>query len=565
MSWLRCCFCTPQTKEDGILTVQNAETETVGNEGIDKIADPSTIPQKAAKKMVKPTATDMAAAKLLYVQLKMDWTANPDVKSPEDLKWVLGDGGATEPWAAVEGLRHKYFAYCPETETCSGVYVFFNQQKLDAYMSSELFAAQGKYPHVSQVTATVLDVMEGTELCIEKTAWGSNPPTREDVSKAVMLIVHLKIDYAANPDCPDEDALRNVMKADGMGYPGAFAELAGLRGKYFVYHKELETCSGFYTFVDRASLDEYLKSDLFSGQANFPHIKEVTFSVHEVCPGTERAMDLGDWGDGDRTTAPEKAEEVKLQVKLQVKPTATDMAAAKLLYVQLKMDWTANPDVKSPEDLKWVLGDGGATEPWAAVEGLRHKYFAYCPETETCSGVYVFFNQQKLDAYMSSELFAAQGKYPHVSQVTATVLDVMEGTELCIEKTAWGSNPPTREDVSKAVMLIVHLKIDYAANPDCPDEDALRNVMKADGMGYPGAFAELAGLRGKYFVYHKELETCSGFYTFVDGASLDEYLKSDLFSGQANFPHIKEVTFSVHEVCPGTERAMDLGVWAHGV
>ena len=109
---------------------------------------------------------DMAAAKLLYVQLKLDYSKNPDVKNLDDLRVLLGEGGATSYWAGMEGLRHKYFIYDHRTETCSGVYVFYTQAALDKYMASDLFKSHQNpeiMPHFNgQVTATVLDVMPGT-------------------------------------------------------------------------------------------------------------------------------------------------------------------------------------------------------------------------------------------------------------------------------------------------------------------------------------------------------------------------------------------------------------------
>ena len=137
----------------------------------------------------------MTAAKMLYVTLKMDYTKNPDMKSVDSLKYVLGDMGATAAWAALDGLRHKYFVYDSETDTCSGVYVFYNQKALDEYMGSELFKAQGEYPHVSKVEATVLDVIPGTELSIEKTSWPSTPPTREELVEGKMLIVDITMKF----------------------------------------------------------------------------------------------------------------------------------------------------------------------------------------------------------------------------------------------------------------------------------------------------------------------------------------------------------------------------------
>jgi len=250
--------------------------------------------------MAAPTAADMAAAKMLHVTLKMDYTKNPDVKSVDSLKFVLGEGGATAAWAALGGLRHKYFVYDSETDTCSGVYVFYNQKALDEYMDSELFKAQGQYPHVSKVEATVLDVIPGTELSIEKTAWPSTPPTRAELVQGKMLIVDITMKYDTGveglPTKPEE--LYGFMAAppNGMGYPGQFGGLKGLRGKYFCYNKDIDHCYGFYTFINQAGLDEYMASDLFKQQGEPPHIADLKYKVHDILPGTERAMDLGSWG-----------------------------------------------------------------------------------------------------------------------------------------------------------------------------------------------------------------------------------------------------------------------------
>lgn len=47
-------------------------------------------------------------------------------KNKEDLIKSLGEG-ATEPYVAVEGLRHKYFGWNDEHQICCGFYCFFDQ------------------------------------------------------------------------------------------------------------------------------------------------------------------------------------------------------------------------------------------------------------------------------------------------------------------------------------------------------------------------------------------------------------------------------------------------------
>ena len=54
-----------------------------------------------------------------------------------------------------------------------------------------------------------------------------------------------------------------------------------------MYNAEEERCYGFYTFVDQASLDKYMASDLFKLQGDPPHIKALTYKVYDVLPGTD--------------------------------------------------------------------------------------------------------------------------------------------------------------------------------------------------------------------------------------------------------------------------------------
>lgn len=356
-------------------------------------------------------------------------------------------------------------------ETCSGVYVWFNQEKLYAYLASELF----KVTYGDKATYEVHDVLSGTECSIENHAWAHTPPMREDVEKAYMLIVHLKIKTDVTP----EPALRQFMEADGGGYTKRFDAAngpKGLRGKYFTYKSDTAICSGFYTFLKQKLMLKYMASDPFKQQGHAANVAGVTWSVHEVCPGTERCVDMGSW------------------IGVRTKPGPQDMINAKLLYTKRPMNWKGHPKMKSPSDLKKALGEGGGTAAWADYDALRHKYFIYCQETETYSGVYVWFNRVKLNAYLASDLFqATYGK-----DATWSVHDVLSGTECSIENYAWAHTPPTREDVEKGYMLIVHLKV----NVDVTPEPALRELMAADGGGYTKAFNKAngpAGLRGAYF------------------------------------------------------------------
>jgi len=265
-------------------------------------------PAEAEKNMeiIAPGAEDMKAACILYVKLKCKWDSGA-AGSPTTIEQMRGalvydkmkQEGLTKAWSGMDGLRHKYFLYTEETDTVSGVYVFFSEDARKAYMDTDLFKSHAMIPHFSSVEAEEVDVMPGTELSIEKTAWPTTPPTAEEVTKAVMLIVKIKMNYDTKIEgCPTcKEDLYGFMAAppNGMGYPAQFGSLKGLRGKYFGYNAAEERCYGFYTFLDQASLDEYMASDLFKKQGDPPHIAELTYTVHEVFSGTEIVLDQGAW------------------------------------------------------------------------------------------------------------------------------------------------------------------------------------------------------------------------------------------------------------------------------
>ena len=106
-----------------------------------------------------------------------------------------------------------------------------------------------------------------------------------------MIVAHLKV----KTDITPEPALREFMATQYTEGFNKASGPAGLRGKYFTYKADTEICSGFYTFLDRESLDAYMASDLWKSQSQAPNVESVTFSVHEMLAGTERSIDLGRW------------------------------------------------------------------------------------------------------------------------------------------------------------------------------------------------------------------------------------------------------------------------------
>jgi hypothetical protein len=122
---------------------------------------------KAASEPIRADVNDMKKAHILYVTLKCDWEGNPDIKTVEDMRKGLGEGGMTAMYAPPDGpkgLRHKYFTYCEKTDSIYGVYTWFDRESLDNYVKSDMFAMHKTWPQFSSVEYQIHDVMEGTEL-----------------------------------------------------------------------------------------------------------------------------------------------------------------------------------------------------------------------------------------------------------------------------------------------------------------------------------------------------------------------------------------------------------------
>ena len=85
----------------------------------------------------------------------------------------------------------------------------------------------------------------GTELSIEQTQWAHMPPTREDMTKAKMLIVKAELEYNSGVAGVFTNAAEfyTFMSAPpaGTGYPAQFGTIPGNRGKYFVFDAKTDT------------------------------------------------------------------------------------------------------------------------------------------------------------------------------------------------------------------------------------------------------------------------------------------------------------------------------------
>ena len=117
-------------------------------------------------------------------------------------------------------------------------------------------------------------------------------PSQEAIEQAVVLDVRCVLDFTVVPEMDSADAYRAWGRSGGTA---PWAEIPGLRSKYFTLDEETQKAGGFYIFFNRKALDDYMKTDLFDSMNSFPFITQVTYSIYELIPGTELTTDLGEW------------------------------------------------------------------------------------------------------------------------------------------------------------------------------------------------------------------------------------------------------------------------------
>ena len=117
-------------------------------------------------------------------------------------------------------------------------------------------------------------------------------PSQNAIAKAAVLDVRFVLDFTVIPEMNSPEAYRAWGRSGGQA---PWAEVPGLRSKYFTLNEETQEAGGFYTFFNKQALDNYMASDLFKSMGTFPFITELTYKTFEVIPGTELTMDLGEW------------------------------------------------------------------------------------------------------------------------------------------------------------------------------------------------------------------------------------------------------------------------------
>ena len=251
----------------------------------------------------------------------------------------------------------------------------------------------------------------------------SAPPSRESVSKAWILDVRFKIDYKTGVQgCPENSAqFKGFCEAGGTE---TWAQVPGLRSKFFTLSQDQQDGSGIYIFLSKQDLDGYMESDLFKNFGSFPHITQLDVKTYRVLAGSEETIDMGTWTSGNE------------------RPTREDVESAVVFYPRFNIDFGTGIEGTPSNHQEF---EGALIEPmnfakmWhnSNVSGLRSKYFTIDQENKTGTGVYIFTSQKYLDDYLKSELLSNFKSFPHITDLKVDIYNIIGGTELTMSVNPW--------------------------------------------------------------------------------------------------------------------------------
>ena len=94
---------------------------------------------------------------------------------------------------------------------------------------------------------------------------------------------------AAARATPEPDEYEEIAVKDAP----IFANISGLKHKYFLFNHETKIFGGCYLWEDKASLDAYKAGEIYKSIINNPDFENVTtseFEVHEQASLTQEKM-----------------------------------------------------------------------------------------------------------------------------------------------------------------------------------------------------------------------------------------------------------------------------------
>jgi len=263
----------------------------------------------------RPTGQDMKNAVLLDVRFTLDYTQEGGPQSAEEYKALLSNEGGTSAYAAIDGLRSKYFTLTENGEHGNGIYVFLTREQAEAYKASDLFTTFKKQPYYAAVEVTEYEILQGTEECLDNTPWGSGAAaTRDDVQKAALLYARFNPKYDTGAE-GSPVSQENYCAAGKAGNFRGWVYVAGLQSVYLTFNAQQNIAGAVHVFLNQEALDNYIASDLYKTMVDSAHMKDQMVegpANYGLIAGTELTLEKSAW-----PSASDDANDARVQGQLK--------------------------------------------------------------------------------------------------------------------------------------------------------------------------------------------------------------------------------------------------------
>ncbi len=283
----------------------------------------------------------------------------------------------------------------------------------------------------------------------------------------------------------------------------------------FIYEKAAQELSIPLERISAVTEGDFAAQGLKDGSVN-PRLRAFRMKISMTGPSVEQANQL------------------RAQFKLRCPVYTTLSLAAPIDIIHVGMDdqtgalLEVNFKYNVPTaDLQAALSP--LAEQFAALDGLRWKIWALDEENSQFSGILLFDDAEKLQAFLASDLATTVTTHPALSDFSVTPYAVM-GAESRVTNAPMIGAPTDATDENAGVVLEVDFTYDFAT---ADEYIAAVSPMAEQWTAVPG-------LLWKTWILNPETKRAGAVYLFESAEARQAYLDSELAAAVASHPALSD-------------------------
>jgi len=226
----------------------------------------------SCKSEVKAPKANMTTSKMRVLTVKYE-LSDMSLEAHAQLGIAVVDNFAP---GKIKGLISKTFIGSLEKGIFGGVYYFKDKTSVDGYLESELWKGIVSHPNLVNFKTERYSVAAISEV---SNGFADKRKALNSVEKNTanqLLIVNYELSEMSL-----EEHAQLSLDVVGNFAPG---KIRGLIGKTFIRNLEKKVFGGVYYFIDKASTEAYLASDLWSRILSHPNLVNFKNERYTIAP-----------------------------------------------------------------------------------------------------------------------------------------------------------------------------------------------------------------------------------------------------------------------------------------